>query len=542
MIAYHFTSRFYLPAILREGVRKGDVSTSSKKGFNAPMLTVDLDWEQDWALAARNYTVLNKTEVRLTVRIPEDNRAQVLTWEDVVKKYKVDKFWDEAQHFNVDPSRFLFYMGVILPEWIQKVDLRPDLEEFEWEALVDSESQKPYKFQYYMNSPKIGRESEVRLRDYAVSDITKGLGHWPIPGYIYERGKAPSYPWSDMPRWMIRSIADCHPDRAVETLTLMCKNAGLHHCWPAAQEKISGFDFAALSRWFHSPQKLIQLSKPAVDLLDQAEPRFHALPEFGDKPWRKGAVFSFPGHGHPMFVYAEPYRDGDGDPGILYVAWHKDHVGSWCPIVPMQRPDDLEDWMETGDSRKLYVPESRTMVWTHRQHLIEREGSNINLIIAHDGTRLDMGKILRVAVNALAALHEDPKLIVGKRQKGQKRARREKTSGMKRITLDVDGMRIITRRWIIEDNQEGQEGPQFRMGDRKKPGIHTVQPHEFHVWVRAPKPDEKSVATKVKTDRRGKQITYFKVKRWRGREGAYSRGEGVVSPTPSKMVTGIDDL
>jgi hypothetical protein len=116
---YHFTSRYHLKGIMSQGLIRGDVPTSPMEGFNAIWLTSDPDaGAQGWSAG----TVFNKTEVRLTVSVPDI--AKLKHWPSLAKKLSVDPGWyhalDEAGGGGSD--NWYVYMGTIPPENIEAIE------------------------------------------------------------------------------------------------------------------------------------------------------------------------------------------------------------------------------------------------------------------------------------------------------------------------------------------------------------------------------------------------------------------------------------
>lgn len=122
---YHFTSRLYLPSILRTGINKGDVATEPERGFNAPWLTKNPSFtNQGWDRGG----ALDKLEVRLTVEIPEDD-DKLWSWSKLVETYGIEDYWVKAlTHQGRDrPHDWFAYMGSVSPMLIANVEERTGL-------------------------------------------------------------------------------------------------------------------------------------------------------------------------------------------------------------------------------------------------------------------------------------------------------------------------------------------------------------------------------------------------------------------------------
>jgi len=94
---YHVTNLMNLPAILREGILRGEVPVTpytSIAQLNAPNLTANPN-PADQRCWCRGAT--NKTKIRLTVEIPSD---KLTSFRQVQKKYRMKSGWVKA----LDPS------------------------------------------------------------------------------------------------------------------------------------------------------------------------------------------------------------------------------------------------------------------------------------------------------------------------------------------------------------------------------------------------------------------------------------------------------
>jgi len=127
---YHYTSRVYLPGILREGITRGDIAISPTEGFCAPTLTKSADWQsQVWVKLSGPGTALTKTGVRLTVEIPEAERHRLKTWAQVLSDYRIDPAWEKAQDQAVGTEEsWQVFFGKIPPSWISKIEKNPYLD------------------------------------------------------------------------------------------------------------------------------------------------------------------------------------------------------------------------------------------------------------------------------------------------------------------------------------------------------------------------------------------------------------------------------
>jgi len=92
---YHFTCLFHLPAILREGVTKGEVPAwpdpDQSKRPNAPNLTsIGSRKAQQWC---GELNIFDKTKIRLQVEVTRDELA---TFNEMVALYDTPKWWVKA--------------------------------------------------------------------------------------------------------------------------------------------------------------------------------------------------------------------------------------------------------------------------------------------------------------------------------------------------------------------------------------------------------------------------------------------------------------
>lgn len=135
---YHFTCSERLETILKPeaGLLKGDVPITPHGGYNAPWLTTDPSWtQQSWA----DGSPLDKTGVRITVRVPEDH-LQLHHWSDICETHGVDPGWRKALTHPpeggklMDDTAWYVFHGRIPPTWFIKVEEKPQEEpaEPEW--------------------------------------------------------------------------------------------------------------------------------------------------------------------------------------------------------------------------------------------------------------------------------------------------------------------------------------------------------------------------------------------------------------------------
>lgn len=145
MILYHYTAREYLPAILAEGLTKGEVPLTQTNLRNAVWLTSDraasghgLTDGRDLTLAEKEAMGVpltsparfpDKRAIRITVRVPQGDR-QLVRWRNWAGGRVEPKWQATLEAIAGGPAKaktWFLYMGVIPPTWFTEVwDLRAD--------------------------------------------------------------------------------------------------------------------------------------------------------------------------------------------------------------------------------------------------------------------------------------------------------------------------------------------------------------------------------------------------------------------------------
>ena len=90
MLIYHFTCLAYLPAIIRDGITRGEVPIGPIAYADRPQaanLTTNRTREDQklW-----NYSVFDKTRIRLTVEIPG---SELTSFREVKEQFKIRASW-----------------------------------------------------------------------------------------------------------------------------------------------------------------------------------------------------------------------------------------------------------------------------------------------------------------------------------------------------------------------------------------------------------------------------------------------------------------
>lgn len=279
----------------------------------------------------------------------------------------------------------------------------------------------------------------------------------------------------------------------------------------------------AIARWIRGPRRYIRLTDASKNILNWIEPRFRDLPINYQAPWMNGLMLEL---ANDVLCYIEPWEDS-GDTGVRTCFWYIDRA----PPGP--------DWSivmnRTVSWKKSELPPG--MEFYTDMHC-ELDTASL-LIRMDDNSRFPYRSYLHLAINALAAYHADPQVVVGRRsRKMRKHKEKGHIQGVKRHTLTEDGTKLITRRWITVDYAPNVTAEKMTR-THKGTSIHNVDPHQCKTWVRAPKTYEAILGTKQSVTKKGK-VTLYCVSRNRGKPGGYARG-GDLTTKKSTMVTGLDD-
>jgi hypothetical protein len=114
----HFTSLVFLPAILRDGLTKGEVPLRPGKALNAANFTSNPNPHAlHWAVLGP----LDKSRVRLEVDVPDD---RLEPWRAAMLRLKVNKGYMRDLDTQGQGKFWYFYWGTVLPSRILSVDVR----------------------------------------------------------------------------------------------------------------------------------------------------------------------------------------------------------------------------------------------------------------------------------------------------------------------------------------------------------------------------------------------------------------------------------
>ena len=116
---FHFTARIYLPVIMSDGIRWGDVPLSAKTRRNAVWLTsLHGRHKQQW-IGGTKKAILDKSEIRLTVEIPSVNDPLLFKWVDFAKVHVDPQTFKELDQTGGGWSdHWYVYFGIIPWNWV----------------------------------------------------------------------------------------------------------------------------------------------------------------------------------------------------------------------------------------------------------------------------------------------------------------------------------------------------------------------------------------------------------------------------------------
>lgn len=123
MVLYHFCAKRHMKSILKAGLTLGCVTYPTDTGFR---LKTGFQWlttnkepaEQSWA--TKEVISYNRTEYRLTVRIPDEEVGKrLITGDDLIQEFPATVYlfrsWKGSKDWRI-------YVGTIPREWIIAVD------------------------------------------------------------------------------------------------------------------------------------------------------------------------------------------------------------------------------------------------------------------------------------------------------------------------------------------------------------------------------------------------------------------------------------
>lgn len=329
--------------------------------------------------------------------------------------------------------------------------------------------------------------------------MTRWMTRWTIEG--------PS-PWTHLPEWLLRTLADCAPSRAAEVGAATFGLRGV----PYVPHVGGDIAMETMCRWLRSGSRVLTIQEdPVLAALEQLgpTPRFHALstPAPGVMiriPFNKLVP---PGQAYhrrqfEAYFYVEPTAQGPWLSGFV----------KWIPEDPWQvleEPSGVYDLL----SHETYLQQIRILEPSTQ--------------LIHKG----MYAIAVIAMHAAAAIVETREIVQRrprpKRKKGGRGSRQRRRPRTQVYTLDPHALSAWTQRTVRETAPQGSQGS--RGPSTRVVRLHTCKEHYRRVWVASPAPTDTVVDSKLGRVRKdGTRRKLFAVKR---RILPHARGRGVV-PAP----------
>ena len=124
MVLYHFCAKRFLPGILRDGLTKGGTPIIEngimRFQIGHQWLTAEKDpRKQSWN--THNLISYSRTEVRLTVSIPDSYRKKLIKATDLVKTLPQEGWYIITDYAGSEA--WYIYKGRIPPKWIVGYEL-----------------------------------------------------------------------------------------------------------------------------------------------------------------------------------------------------------------------------------------------------------------------------------------------------------------------------------------------------------------------------------------------------------------------------------
>ena len=118
MILYHFTSKHHVDGCLTDGITQGVIPVLRRGmlGFykDNQWLTENDSFDQAWAKGSLRY---DRTEYRLTVKIPKLRERKLIRWLDYCAKDQTNEIIEDLNSGG-DPDKWWLYQGKIKDKWI----------------------------------------------------------------------------------------------------------------------------------------------------------------------------------------------------------------------------------------------------------------------------------------------------------------------------------------------------------------------------------------------------------------------------------------
>lgn len=375
-----------------------------------------------------------------------------------------------------------------------------------------------------------------------------------------------TYPWSDLSVDLARLLMKTHPD----DLEVYSKEVGVLDKRPYKMEREWVQDgkfyqqkqivedcfqrLRPIHRWMVGGRRFVDVSDASLKLLGQNRTQLHGLSMRSDGVWNSGYMmraknvavsqiekanqqseesyaellkhsdFEMPEGVIDILCYAEPVHDIILGMGVAMSMWGRVD-GRWSMMSQTVMEPDGELVGTPHRTMKIY--------WSSdMQSLVDERGHPCHWIGTQD-------KYVNGFLNAFMVLNNPPEVTLVKKKKGRSKTKRNSrmgpVNGVKRLFLNEDGTRLAMRR--IEEKQASKQSSGRNRGVVT---LHHVNAHYAKTWVRSPLPHESIYETKQSQTKKG-VVTLFKVRRWRGGKGGFSRGTGQLRAKKSVMVTDFVD-
>jgi hypothetical protein len=126
---YHFTWEGVLPAILRDGINRGDIPLTPAwppppdEQLSAPWLTTD-NRPDGHGLEGVYPGFPDKKQVRITVDRAKLDIERLFRWSAFADDLNIDREWRRVLERGRKPNSWLIYFGIVRPETFVTVDVR----------------------------------------------------------------------------------------------------------------------------------------------------------------------------------------------------------------------------------------------------------------------------------------------------------------------------------------------------------------------------------------------------------------------------------
>lgn len=359
-----------------------------------------------------------------------------------------------------------------------------------------------------------------------------------------------AYPWSDLSVDLARLLMKTHPD----DLEVYSKEVGVLDRRPYKMEREWVQDgkfyqqkqivedcfkrLRPIHRWLVGGRRFVDVSNASLKLLAENPTQLHGLSMRSDGAWNSGYMI----RAKDVRINAE--RDPQLNNGVMDVLCYAEPVhdiilGMGVALSMWGRVDDewnmMSSTMMESQTGEIVGRPNFTMqiFWSsEKQSLVDSAGRETEYVgMQH--------QYVNAFLNAFMVLNNPPEVTLVKKRSGRSKTKRNSrmgpVNGVKRLFLNEDGTRLAMRR--IEEKQASKQSSGRNRGVVT---LHHVNAHYAKTWVRSPLPHESIYETKQSQTKKG-VVTLFKVRRWRGGKGGFSRGTGQLRANKSVMVTDFVD-